>query len=141
MATPVARVAEPMGDSSPRNLYLARSAYCCCGIGTLLIVGSLLPLGSIASQSQWTEQDSTVYDRISLEYKRAAFQDAGRLGLTEQEQAARVEKLKSAVDAMQQKLKRARQQGSVWSRRLWWLGIATTGIGIVLHLVGQARRA
>jgi hypothetical protein len=127
------------GSSSPRSPYLARFAYCCCGIGTLSIVGSLLPLGSTAVQFQWTEQDSTAFDRISFEYKKAAMQDAGRLGLTEQEQAARVEKLKSAVDAMQQKLKRARQQGTVWSRRLWWLGLATMGIGIVLHLVVQAR--
>jgi hypothetical protein len=141
MATPVARAAESMGDSSPSNLYLARSAYFCCGIGALLILGSLVPLGSIASQSHWTAEDSTAYDRISLEYKRAAFQDAGRLGLTEQEQAARVEKLKSVVDAMQQKLKNANQQGDVWSRRMWWLGLATTVLGIGLHLVGQARSA
>jgi hypothetical protein len=66
-------------------------------------------------------------------------QDAGRLGLTEQEQAAQVAKLESAVVAMQLKLKNAQQRGDVWSRQLWWLGIVMAGLGIVLHLVVQAR--
>jgi hypothetical protein len=130
-----------MGESSPHNSYSAKLPHFCCAIGALLIVGSLIPLGSTVTQSQWTEEDSKAFDRVSLEYKKAAFQSAGRMGLTEQERATRVEKLKTAVDAMQQKLKNARLQGDVWSRRLWWLGLATTTLGVGLHLVEQARSA
>lgn len=128
-----------MGDSPSRNSFLATCAYICCGIGALLIMGSLLPLGAIASQSQWTEKDSAAYDRISLEYKKSAYQDAGELGLTEEDQAVRIEKLKTAVDSMRDKLDNARRQGDVWSRQLRWIGLATTALGIVLHFAGRAR--
>lgn len=108
-------------------------------MGALFILVSFVPLGTMASHSQWTEEDSTSYDRISLEYKKSAYQDPGELGLTEEELAARIEKLKTAADAMREKLKNARQHGDVWSQRLRWIGLATTVLGIVLHLAGQAR--
>ena len=130
-----------MGEPALRSPDLARSATICCALGALLILASLLPLGKIVAHSQWTEEDSTAYDRISLEYKKAAYQDHRELGLSEEEQAVRIEKLKSAVDAMTDKLRNARMQGDVWPRRLRWIGLATTALGIVLHLAGRGRSA
>lgn len=126
-----------MQHSTARRPNTTVPALVCCSVGALLILASLVPLGKIAPQSQWTEEDAAAYDRVALEYKRSAYQNPGGLGLTEEEHAARVEKLKEAADAMRDKLEAARRQGDLWSWQLRWIGIATTSLGIVLHFAGR----
>jgi len=107
-------------------------------LGSLLIVASLLPIGDWAAKSQWTPEDSAAYDRVSTEYKRSNYQSAARLGISETEQQAQREKMKSQLDAMRTRLDRARDQPQRWSRYLLWTGVLLTATGFFAHSIRQS---
>lgn len=130
-----------MGEANPIPVKAAVLSVLFCVVGAMLVLASLLPLDSFASRSNWSMEDSDSYDRITEEYKDSTYKSPGELGLTQEQYDQRQKELLTAVEAMRDKLEYARGRGSVWKQRLRWSGIATTAVGLILHLYAHRRRA
>ena len=102
-------------------------------LGILLVALSFLPIGSRFAESQWTPEDSAHYDKITQEYKRSQYDTAARSGLSEEEWSSQRQRMKQEIDAMNQKLTRARAQPDFWSTLLLWSGAAFAAVGFFLH--------
>jgi len=98
-------------------------------VGVLMIGASFLPLGNWAARSQWTPEDSAVYDRVSGEYKLSAYQSPARAGLSQAEWDSQRDKMKQQMQALQQKLDRAKSQPKRWSRYLLAVGCLLAAAG------------
>jgi len=98
-------------------------------VGVLLIGASFLPLGSWAARSQWSLDDSSAYDRVSNRYKQSAYETPARRGLSQDEWDAEREKMRRQMEALQQKLERAKGQPQLWSRTLLGIGSLLTAVG------------
>jgi len=107
-------------------------------LGVLLIAASFLPLGKWAAKSQWTTEDSAAFDRVSVEYKRSAYQSPARAGLTESEWKAQRERMQRQLKALQQKLERAKSQPKRWSRYLLGIGSLLTAAGFYANATRQS---
>ena len=106
--------------------------------GVLLVGASFLPLGNWVAQSQWTPADSAALDRISYEYKQSVYQSADRAGVSESEWEAQREQMQLRMQALQNKLDRAKSQPERWRNYLMGIGILLTAIGFIAH---TARRS
>ena len=103
------------------------------GLGVLVIVASFFPIGNLAAQSLWTKENSAAYDKVTQQYKRSTYQSADRTGLSEEEWQAQRVRMKQQIDAMNVRLKRARNQPKLWSQYLLWAGALLVAGGAVWH--------
>lgn len=103
-------------------------------LGVGLVFASFFPIGQLATDHLWTTDDSIAYDRISLEYHRAALEPTPRAGRTDEESAEYLANLKRQFTAMQEQLQRARRQPPLWSRYLMWAGALLAAAGVLSHL-------
>jgi len=103
--------------------------------GVLLILSSLLPLGNLATRSQWTDKDAEDFALLSEKYHQSAYQSPERTGVTAEQMDIRHGKLKNSFDAMHKKLERVRSQPRRWSQYLLWSGALLTALGGLSHLV------
>ena len=101
--------------------------------GVTLILVSFIPLGQLATQSDWTGEDAAAYSEIRRECHRSAYQSAARAGLTEEQQKTRQEELKERFERMTAKLEQARNRPHWWSRKLLWAGAMLTALGVFYH--------
>ncbi len=101
-------------------------------LGILLIGASFLPIGDLVARSQWTSEDSTAFDRISKEYKRATYDARAQSAVTEQEWEAQREKMRARMQAFEDKLARAKSQPRLWSRYLLGIGVLMTAAGFYM---------
>jgi len=104
-------------------------------VGVLLILSSLLPLGDLATRSQWTDKDAENFALLSEQYHRSAHQAPGRTGLDAEQMDLQHGKLKSSFEAMHKKLEHARQQPQRWSQYLLWSGALLAALGGLGRLV------
>ena len=104
-------------------------------VGVLLIAASFLPLGNWAARSQWTPSDSAAFDRVSNEYKLSAYQEPARAGLNQAEWDAQRDKMKQQMQALQQRLDRAKSQPQRWSRYLLGIGCLLAATGFYANAV------
>lgn len=107
-------------------------------VGVLMIGISFLPLGDWAAKSQWTAADSASYDRVSNEYKLSAYQSPARSGLSQDEWDAQRDKMKQQMQALQQKLDRAKSQPKLWSRYLLGVGCLLASAGFFANARQQS---
>ena len=98
-------------------------------VGIMLIGASFLPLGHWAARAQWSLEDTAAYDRISNAYKRSAYESPDRKGLSQAEWDAERERMREQMEALQQRLERAKRQPKRWSRYLLGIGSLLTAAG------------
>ncbi len=106
--------------------------------GVLMIGASFLPLGNWAARSQWTPEDSATYDRVSNEYKLSAYQSPARAGLSQAEWDAQRDKMKLQIQALQQRLDRAKSQPKRWSGYLLGVGCLLVATGFFANVVRRS---
>ncbi len=107
--------------------------------GALLIAASFFPIGRFASQSLWTVENSAKYDRVTQEYKRSAYQNPARTGLSKKENEARRERMKQQIDVMKERLEYAKNQPELWSRYFLWAGILLAAAGGLGHFASNQK--
>ena len=98
-------------------------------VGVLLIGASFLPLGSWAARSQWSLEDAASYDRVSNAYKKSAYESPNRKGLSQAEWDAERDRMRQQMEALQQRLERAKSQPRRWSNYLLGIGSLLTAAG------------
>ena len=98
-------------------------------VGVLLIGASFLPLGNWAARAQWSVEDTAAYDRVSSAYKQSAYESPARKGLSQVEWDAERDRMRQQMEALQQKLDRAKSQPQRWSRYLLGIGALLTAAG------------
>jgi len=102
-------------------------------LGVLLILSSLLPMGDLATRSQWTDDDAKSFALLSEEYHRSDHPSSK----TSEPLDVRHEKLKDSFEAMRKKLEHARQQPRRWGQYLLWSGALLTALGAFSHLTAR----
>lgn len=110
----------------------ARHSFVCTlliALGIALIIVSWTPIGRVASQAIWTNEDSAAYSKLHQQRHHAAYQSPARAGITEAEMKAQQERLKTRAEAMRKKLEYARQQPRRWSQYLLWSGALLAAVG------------
>jgi len=98
-------------------------------LGIALIVASWTPVGRVASQAMWSNEDSASYSKLRQQLHSSAYQSSARAGLTETEMKAQRERLEIQAGAMHKKLERAKSMPQRWSRYLLVVGCLLTVTG------------
>ena len=105
--------------------------------GILLIIVSWTPIGKLESDVVWTQHDSDTYSRLVEENHHLAYEDPGRVGLTEAQFAEKRQKVEQELAAKIEELEFAKSRPAVWSRNLFWSGVVLVVLGALAHLFGR----
>ncbi len=114
----------------------AKHSFVCAlfiALGIALIIAAWTPVGSLASRAMWTNEDAATYSKIRLQSHGSAYKTAARSGLSEAQMQAQSERMEVQAEAMQAKLKRAREQPQRWSRYLLGVGTLLAAVGFFAH--------
>ncbi|MGI9427119.1 MAG: hypothetical protein ACR2NM_00560 [Bythopirellula sp.] len=103
-------------------------------VGVLLIGASFLPVGNWVARSQWSREDTAAYDRVSMAYKKSAYESPVRKGLSQAEWDAQRDRMRQQMESLQQKLDGAKRQPQRWSRYLLGIGSLLTAAGFYANL-------
>jgi hypothetical protein len=109
-------------------------------LGIALIILSWTPIGRLATEANWTSEDSVRYSRLVEENHRAIYESPGRTGFTEAELADMRQRIQQDLAAKIRKLDYAKSRPEAWSRILFWLGAALAGLGVLALAIGPSRR-
>ena len=85
----------------------------------------------------WTKEDAAALDRVTVEYKLSAYKSPARAGVSEEEWATQRARMKTKMDAMNEKLRTALDQPERWSRYLLWSGILAVALGAAIHYAAR----
>jgi hypothetical protein len=106
-------------------------------LGILLILTSWTPIGKLESEAVWTPDDSVAYSRLVEENHRIAYEAPERSGLTDEQLAAKRQRIEQQLAAKIEKLEYAKSRPEVWSRNLFWSGALLVTLGGLSHLLGS----
>ncbi len=107
------------------------------GIG--LIITSWTPIGKLSTHSIWNREDSAAYSRLVEENHHITYETPERSGLTEEQLAAKRQRIEQKLAAKIEKLEYAKSRPEGWSRNLFWSGVVLVVLGGLAHLLGSSR--